>query len=441
MTDDADLLRRYAEEKSDEAFAQLVRSHLGLVYSVALRQVAGDTHLAEDVAQQVFTALARKASSLRGRPALSGWLYRSTYFAARDLVRGERRRRAREQEVHAMNSSFDESAACPDWDRIRPVLDAAVADLSERERTAVALRFFDGSSYADVGARLQLSENGARMRVERALEKLRAGLAQRGITSTAAGLAIALTNQAGVAAPAGLAVSVTGVALAGAVVSGGVGAAAVFMGMTKLQIGIAGAIALAGGAGFFAQAESNANLRREIATLRSDHSALAAVRAENRQLASTSAEIEMLRRDDVEFERLALHGEQAKTALEERARRAAEANARAEQGRIDQQKENARRQAQALQQSILDEILKMDRERGAASEEYKLLVEKSKDLAQPEEAKAKVARAMQSMPERISIFHQRLRTLIQLYDKSVMEVPSPTQDLNVLMILERIRKE
>src|SRR5947208_3046510 len=108
MHEDAELLRRYADEKSDEAFAELVRRHLNLVYAVALRQVAGDAHLAHDVSQQVFTALARKAAVLAERPALSGWLYRSAHFAASDIVRAERRRRAREQEVYAMNSLMSE---------------------------------------------------------------------------------------------------------------------------------------------------------------------------------------------------------------------------------------------------------------------------------------------------------------------------------------------
>src|SRR3954471_3896988 len=103
MDEDAELLRRYAAEKSEEAFAALVQRHLNLVYSVALRQVNGDAHLAEDVAQQVFTALARKAAALAERPALSGWLYRSTRFAASDIVRVERRRRGRESEAHTMH--------------------------------------------------------------------------------------------------------------------------------------------------------------------------------------------------------------------------------------------------------------------------------------------------------------------------------------------------
>ena len=103
MTEDSELLRRYAEKKSQDAFAELVRRRIGLVYAVAVRQCGGDAHLAEDVTQKVFADLARKAAELAGRPVLSGWLYRSAQFAASDVVRGERRRRAREEENHIMN--------------------------------------------------------------------------------------------------------------------------------------------------------------------------------------------------------------------------------------------------------------------------------------------------------------------------------------------------
>ncbi|MCX6952231.1 MAG: sigma-70 family RNA polymerase sigma factor [Verrucomicrobia bacterium] len=208
MDEDAELLRRYTDEKSDEAFAELVRRHLNRVYAVALRQVAGDAHLAHDVTQQVFTALARKASALAERPALSGWLCRSAHFAASDVVRLERRRRAREQEVYAMNSLTSDATPPADWDRIRPALDAAMAELNEGDRDAVALRFFDGLSFAEVGTRLRLSENTARMRVERALDKLHAALARGGITSTTAALATVLGHQAS-AAPAGMMRAVT----------------------------------------------------------------------------------------------------------------------------------------------------------------------------------------------------------------------------------------
>ena len=178
--DDAALLRRYAAEHSEEAFAELVRRHVGLVYACALRQVGGDAHLAQDVAQLTFTALARKAGALAERPVLGGWLWRTTQFAARDVVRTERRRRAREQEAHAMQESASDAGTPVEWEKLSPVLDAALGDLREADRDAVWLRFFEGRSFAEVGARLRLTENAARMRVERALGRLHGALARRG---------------------------------------------------------------------------------------------------------------------------------------------------------------------------------------------------------------------------------------------------------------------
>ncbi len=284
IEDDATLLRRYADDKSEEAFAALVQRHLPLVYSIALRQVAGDAHLAEDVAQQVFTALARKAAALADRPALSGWLYRSTHFAASDVVRHERRRRAREQEAHTMNEIF--SAATPesvaDWERVRPTLDAAIAELNERDRDAVSLRFFNGCSFADIGVRLRLTENAARMRVERALDKLHAALARRGVTSTTAALGLALAQQAGAVVPASLVASVTSTALAGAAAGGGAWLA-IFT-MSKIKFGIVAALLLAGLATVVVEANANRGLRAEIATLESAASRAPALRTENRQL-------------------------------------------------------------------------------------------------------------------------------------------------------------
>ncbi len=119
MQDSTELLRRYAEERTEQAFAELVRRHIDFVYAVALRQLSGDTHLAEDVTQRVFTDLARKADSVSRRPTLSGWLYRSTQFAAAAAVRVERRRRTREQEAHTMN---EPASGLPrnDWADVRP---------------------------------------------------------------------------------------------------------------------------------------------------------------------------------------------------------------------------------------------------------------------------------------------------------------------------------
>jgi RNA polymerase sigma factor (sigma-70 family) len=207
MSTDAELLRRYVTQKSESAFTELVQRHVALVYSTALRQLGGDAHLAQDVTQTVFTALARKAESLTGRSALAGWLYLGAHHAAAQAVRTDQRRRAREQEAHIMHELFSpEASALPtEWGRVRPVLDDALRELRDDDREAVLLRFFERRPFAEIGAALNMSEDAARMRTDRALDKLHALLARRGITSTGAALSVALSNQAMVATPAGLA--------------------------------------------------------------------------------------------------------------------------------------------------------------------------------------------------------------------------------------------
>src|SRR5262245_32218128 len=97
--EDTELLRRYARDGDEKAFAELVRRRIGLVYSVALRRVGGNRHRAEDAVQSVFTDLARKAAALSQRGVLIGWLHRSTQFAAAGIVRAEQRRQAHEHEA------------------------------------------------------------------------------------------------------------------------------------------------------------------------------------------------------------------------------------------------------------------------------------------------------------------------------------------------------
>jgi RNA polymerase sigma factor (sigma-70 family) len=221
MREDAELLRSYAATRAEADFAELVRRHLNLVYSVALRQCGGDAHLAQDVTQMVFTDLARKAAALAEHRVLAGWLFTSTRYAAAKKVRGERRRRTREQEAQTMHETITgPMAAHHDWDSVRPVLDEVIGELGVQDREAILLRFFEARDFASVGARLNLSENAARMRVDRALDKLHVLLARRGVTSTTTALGVALANQAVVAAPAGLAATVATAALAGAA-SGG----------------------------------------------------------------------------------------------------------------------------------------------------------------------------------------------------------------------------
>src|SRR5271156_4598051 len=192
MTPDSELLARFARTNSEDAFAELVKRHVNLVYSAALRQVNGDTHLAQDVAQTVFTDLARKAGSLARRETLTGWLYTSAHFAAAKIVRGENRRRDREEKF--MREPTSETAPEADWENLRPTLDDAMHELKETDREAILLRYFENRQFAEVGAKLGLNENAARMRVERALEKLRAVFAKRGVTTIATMAAALITT-------------------------------------------------------------------------------------------------------------------------------------------------------------------------------------------------------------------------------------------------------
>ena len=208
MSDDRQLLTRFADDGSEAAFGELVARHVALVYSAALRQTGGDTHLAQDIAQLVFTDLARKARALSENVLLPGWLHRATIFAARQILRGERRRRAREQEALTMNAIQSE-AGNNDWNQIRPLLDEALERLNKTDRDALLLRFFEQQSLAEVGARLGSNEDAARKRVNRALEKLRAILAGHGVTATADALSTAISTNAIQAVPAGLAAALT----------------------------------------------------------------------------------------------------------------------------------------------------------------------------------------------------------------------------------------
>lgn len=305
MTDDPTLLCRFAENRSEEAFAELVRRHLNLVYSAALRKTDGDTHLAEDVSQRVFSLVARKAPALARHPVLVGWLYTTTHFTASKMVRAERRRRAREQEAQAMQDLQSSPMPETDWHRLLPALDDVMHELSERDREAILLRFFESHPFAEVGARQGVSENAARMRVERALERLHTLLARRGITSSTAALTLLLAEHAVTAAPAGLAAAVTGTAVAGA--AGSTFALWSLMSTSKLVAGLGSAAALALGIGVVTQQQTNARLRDELDGLRQQNQLIGELRQEHERLSRLqvpSAELERLRSDSAELVRV-----------------------------------------------------------------------------------------------------------------------------------------
>lgn len=292
MSDDATLLRRYAETGSESAFAEIVRRHVDLVYAAALRRTGGASDLAADVAQDVFTKLARKAGTLSQHPVLSAWLHTATRYAALNLMLSEQRRKHRER-LAATDPALA-IAADPDWEHLRPVLDSAIDELSENDRAAVVLRFLERKPFAEIGAALRVSEDAARVRTDRAVDKLRAILGQRGITSSASALGALVAAQPAIAAPGGLAASLATAATATAG-AGLLAGASLFMSTKFVATGTVCALVAVGiGAYFGVQHAVSASLSPPAPIASKQTLALSALEARNTAL---SAEVERLRAD------------------------------------------------------------------------------------------------------------------------------------------------
>lgn len=291
MVDDGELLRQYAENRSEAAFTELVRRHLNLVYSAALRQVGGDIHRAKDVSQSVFADLARKAPVLSQRTTLAGWLYISTHRAAAHVRRTEQRRQIREQKAQVMQEISTHSDPQLDWDQVRPMLDDVLQQLSDRDREAVLLRVFEGCAFADIGTKLRLSEDAARMRVDRALEKLRACLARHGVASTTAALAMVLANQAVIAAPEGLLTAISSSAITGVSGAGAALGLIQLMNLTKLQIAVATAVLVTGAATGLRTIRANQNLNAQIASIRQENQTLPQLQSDHARLQQLQSDL------------------------------------------------------------------------------------------------------------------------------------------------------
>ena len=356
MKDGQELLADYLKTGSEAAFREVVNRYLNFVYSVALRLVGGDTLLAQDVAQTVFINLARKAGGFSNAVSLGGWLHEHTFHVASKAVRSEKRRQAREQEAAQMSMLQENSGL--NLAQAGPVLDEAIRQLGEEDRAAILLRFFEQRDFRAVGQALGSSEDAARMRVNRALEKLHGLLNQRGVTLSAAALAAGLATEAVTAAPAGLASVIAGTALAGAA-TGGTAVAVKLMTLTKLKLAIVGTVAAAAlAAPVILQQQSLSGLRETNRVLREQQGNVAQLTVENERLSNLVAQAsssQALPSDQVR-ELLKLRAEV--TSLRQQSRQLAQLQE--ENRQLVAQQATVRQQTAALQQAVTAEAAARD---------------------------------------------------------------------------------
>ncbi len=306
MQTDAQLLDAYAVHRSEAAFADLVNRYIDLVYSASLRIVC-DAHLAEDVAQKVFIALAQNARQLSERAVLSGWLHCTTRNIASQVVRSEVRRRFREQEAVSMNPSLPQPEET--WEAIAPHLDSALGELSDADRDAIMLRYFERKSAREMAAILGVSDEAAQRRVSRAVERLRELFARRGVTVGAGGLVLLLSANAVSSAPAGLALAIASASVAATTAAGAstvttIATLTKAIAMTTLQkAALAAVLTAAVGVGIY-QAHQTSTLRDEVQSLHQEQAPLADEIAElKRERDAATNQLALLREENTRLNR------------------------------------------------------------------------------------------------------------------------------------------
>ena len=299
MQSDSDLLRGYVLDSSGAAFTEIVRRNIALVHSCVLWRVGGDTHLAEDVTQKVFTDLAKKAPKLTKLTSVAGWLYVAANLASAETVRNERRRKTREILASQLTEIVDhEGAQSPEkWSRLRDLLDELICGLDAGDREVVVLRYFSKRSYSDIAGAVGTTEEGARKRVDRALEKLRARLERAGVRSSMDALEAELVKESASEPPVTLADRVASIA----VVEFGTASAVTTWWLSLSRILTSKAVAT--GAVFVGAAvllvwqhHQNTILRTQIESLRGQSEVLRQLSQENRKLAKEQVKAEDLHR-------------------------------------------------------------------------------------------------------------------------------------------------
>jgi RNA polymerase sigma factor (sigma-70 family) len=313
------LLARFASDSAENSFAELVRRHLPMVYRTALRLTRGDAHLAEDVSQIVFADLWRKARTLSSGTIIAGWLYRHTWFTAGKLVRGENRRAVREKEAQTMHSEeYEPAPSEAEMSELRASIDAALNTLSETDRNALVMRFFEGAGLRQLGEVLGVSEDAAQKRVTRALEKVRHVLSAQGSMATLGAIVSGLSAfTIDGAVPASLAGKVLATSVGTASATGFM-TKLIYSGQLKAVVALIGVVLV--GVPLLQQ-NSIRELRREREHLRGQLVEMDELRRDNERLrtaALSGAELARMKADRAELQRL--RGEV--TLLREQARKA-----------------------------------------------------------------------------------------------------------------------
>src|SRR4051812_15709609 len=177
MDEDSDDLQQFSTRRDEAAFARLVRRHADFVYATCLRQTR-DPSLADDAAQAVFILLARKAGSIRNAAALAAWLHNVSRYASANAMRSEKRRRRHEASVAILETTNSTPVSDAIEHEVTAKLDQAMARLSPRDREVIVMRYFQQKSHEEIADAISGNGHAAKMRVLRALDKLRAALAR-----------------------------------------------------------------------------------------------------------------------------------------------------------------------------------------------------------------------------------------------------------------------
>ena len=237
-TPDVQLLEAWVRHQRQADFTEIVRRHLGLVRGIARRQL--DQDCSEDIAQQVFAILARKASSLAGLRSLGAWLHQVTLLECRRAVRSRIRER-RNQEAAMQNLTI--AGARDPLAEALPYLDAAIAGLSESDRELILLRYSEGLTFSQAAKHTGRNEAALRQQASRAVEKLSGMLRRRGVCVPAATLTTGLGIHLAGSSTASAALLVSAAALTSAGGISGLSLAGItFLIMNTKQSIIAGAV-------------------------------------------------------------------------------------------------------------------------------------------------------------------------------------------------------